>query len=72
MNRFQTKKLLLSKWTARNPVDKQKHFIVVACLEDEITQKITHCTLEAVMTKTQFTVSPNALKNADEWQMGWR
>jgi len=72
MNRFQTKKLMLSKWTALNPVDKQKHFIVVACLEDEESQKVLSCTLEAVMTKNQFEITPQSLKDSQKWRQGWQ
>lgn len=72
MNRFQAKKLLMSKWTAVEPINKQKHFIVTACLEDEASQKILSCTLEAVMTKNQFEITPNDLKNSEQWRQGWK
>lgn len=72
MNRFQPKKLLLSKWTAVKPVKKQKHFIVVNCLLDEETQKVLSCTLEAVMTKHHLELTPNSLKDSTTWLQGWQ
>ena len=72
MNRFQAKKLLMSKWTAVNPIDKQKHFIVSDCLIDEETKKVLSCTLEAVMTKHQFELSPETLKDSQTWLQGWK
>ena len=72
MNRFQSKKLLMSKWTAVEPINRQKHFIVTDCLEDEATQKILSCTLEAVMTKNQFEITPDELKDSVKWQQGWK
>jgi len=71
MNRFQPKKLLMSKWTALTPIDKQKHFIVTACTVDEETKKVVNCTLEAVMTKNQFELLPEELKDQQTWRQGW-
>jgi tryptophan-rich hypothetical protein len=61
----------MSKWTAVTPVDRQKHFIVTACAIDEETQKVVNCTLEAVMTKKQFELLPEALKDQQAWRQGW-
>lgn len=72
MNRFQPKKLLMSKWTAVNPVNKQKHFIVTECTIEEETLKVISCTLEAVMTKNQFELIPEKLKDSDQWRQGWQ
>lgn len=72
MNRFQPKKLLMSKWTAVNPVNKQRHFIVTECTIEEETLKVISCTLEAVMTKNQFELIPEKLKDSDQWRQGWQ
>ena len=37
MNPLNPKKLLLTKWTAVNPLDKQKHFLVSRVIQPEIT-----------------------------------
>ena len=72
MNRFHPKKLLNSKWTAVQPLAKQKHFIVIEVEVDEETSKVLSCTLEAVMTKKQTVLSPGELKDILKWQQGWR
>ena len=72
MNRFNPKKLRLSKWTALNPVAKEKHFIVIDIEYDEEIQKVLSCTLEAVMTKRQRTILPEELKNEYKWRQGWQ
>lgn len=72
MNRFQPKKLLMSKWTAVAPLDRQKHFIVTDCLVDEETQEVIGCTLEAVMTKNKFEITPESLKDSQKWRQGWK
>jgi len=72
MNQFNPKKLKLSKWTAVNPVNRQKHFIVVAIQVDEEQQNVISCTLEAVMTKNKTTVVLQDLKNSQAWLQGWK
>ena len=53
MNTFNPKKLLLSKWTAVNPKNKERHFIVTELIKDE-EENITACILEAVMNKNNY------------------
>lgn len=72
MNRFNSKKLLMSKWTAVNPINKQKHFIVTECTIEEESLKVISCTLEAVMTKNQFELIPEKLKDSGQWRQGWQ
>jgi len=72
MNKFNPKKLKMSKWTAVQPVNKQKHFIVVATEFDHEQQIVISCTLEAVMTKNQLTINPKVLQNNQAWLQGWK
>lgn len=46
------KKLLLSKWTAVNPVAKQKHFLVSKIITPEMPdQQIEFVEIEAIYSK---------------------
>lgn len=71
-NRFSKAKLLNSKWTALHVMQKEKHFLVIELLRDEQTDQIHHCVLQAVMTKNEYRLSPNDLKDGRLWQMGWK
>lgn len=71
-NRFSKAKLLSSKWTALNVINKEKHFLVTEMIRDEQTLQITGCILQAVMTKNEYKLTPSDLKDAGRWQMGWK
>lgn len=71
MNRINPEKLLQSKWTAVSPQNKEKHFIVIELLRDE-QEQVTHCLLQAVMTRREYPLDWKALKNDEEWRMGWK
>ena len=49
MNRINPAKLLLSKWTAARPVNKEKHFLVTELFRDE-EGTVLEIELQAVMT----------------------
>lgn len=70
-NRFTKDKLLNSKWTALDVKAKEKHFMVTDLIRDEQTHKVTQLILQAVMTKNDYLMPPDELKNAAQWQMGW-
>ncbi|WP_040725522.1 TIGR02450 family Trp-rich protein [Thiomicrorhabdus sp. Kp2] len=72
MNKFNPKKLLLSKWTARQPKEKEKHFIVVKIEFDETKTDVLSCTLEALMTKKRYKTYPEELQNNQAWLQGWK
>jgi tryptophan-rich hypothetical protein len=72
MNRFNANKLLLSKWTAINPINKQKHFLVSDLVKDEFEQHIELCVLEAVINKVQFQIYWQELKDSSCWMQGWK
>lgn len=66
------KKLLLSKWTAVNPHNKEKHFLIVQIPNDS-TPLIDRdlVVLEAVMTKKQYRIDWHTLLDEAVWQQGW-
>ena len=66
------KKLLLSKWTAVHPQEKEKHFLVVKIADESapLTDR-DFIILEAVMTKRQYLLDWHTLLNETEWQHGW-
>jgi len=70
MNRFSPKKLLRSKWTAVQPVDKEKHFLVTEVHEDEAGQP-QQITLEAVHSKREQRLDWQVLQDGENWKQGW-
>ncbi|MFT5482256.1 MAG: tryptophan-rich hypothetical protein [Halieaceae bacterium] len=71
MNTLNPKKLLNSKWTAIEPTNKEKHFLVTAVEFDE-DGIIIHCLIEAVMTRCSTEINWRALRNSGHWMNGWR
>ena len=71
MNKINPKKLLLSKWTAVSPQNKEKHHIVTEVEFDE-DGSVDHCLLEAVISKRTWTINWKELKNETEWLPGWK
>ncbi len=66
-------KLLLSKWTAVKPLNKEKHFMVVKLLEPETPEaRLEFVELEAVYSKRIMTINWRELTNADLWLQGWQ
>lgn len=70
MRPINPKKLLNSKWTARHPQRKEKHFIVTAVEFDE-NGKVIECEIEAVMTQRSQAIDWMVLKNPAQWLQGW-
>lgn len=70
MNPVNPKKLLNSKWTALQPANKEKHFLVTE-VEMDIDGVITHCLIEAIMTRRSFQIDWRELRNSDQWACGW-
>lgn len=70
MNPVNPKKLLHSKWTAVEPRDRQKHFIVTKVLEDDagVPQR---CVLEAVYSHREIRLDWRALGDSAVWKVGW-
>ena len=71
MNKINPKKLALSKWTAVKPLNKDKHFLVTEIKFDE-EDTVTHCMIEAVMSKSEIHIDWQELKNTDNWKQGWK
>ncbi len=63
-------KLLLSKWTAVEPVRKEKHFLVTKLLRDEL-ENVTGCVLEAVLSHRSLEIDWQLLQDAAHWRQGW-
>lgn len=71
MNKINPKKLLNSKWTAVNPVKKEKHFLVTE-LEFGEEDEVVHCSIEAVITNRSAPINWMELKNNKNWLHGWK
>lgn len=71
MRHINPKKLLGSKWTARQPKDKEKHFIVGRVVYDD-AQEVSECYLEAIISHREFSITWQDLKNSDIWLQGWQ
>lgn len=70
MHRINPNKLLLSKWTAVQPLRRQKHFLVTSLVRDE-QEVVVACELEAIIDKQVYTIDWRVLQDAAQWQMGW-
>jgi tryptophan-rich hypothetical protein len=64
-------KLLLSKWTAVAPQNRERHFLVSRLLRDE-ADRVIGCELQAVLTRRVQSLDWRALQNEAIWQQGWR
>ena len=71
MNRINPRKLLLSKWTAAHPQNREKHFLVTELICDE-EGTVLEVELQAVLTKRAERLDWQILKNNSEWQQGWK
>jgi len=70
MNRINPEKLLLSKWTAVKPQQKERHFIVTKLIRDE-NETIIACKLEAVINNNYREIDWRELQQESTWTMGW-
>ncbi|CAM3682169.1 TIGR02450 family Trp-rich protein [Rheinheimera salexigens] len=70
MNKINPKKLLSSKWTAVNPVNKEKHFLITE-LEFDQEDNVIYCLIEAVYSKRVAMIEWQALKDNKNWLQGW-
>lgn len=71
MNRINPKKLLNSKWTALEPIRKEKHFIVTE-LEFGEDGTVVACAIEAVISRRSIPIQWQILKDSSRWTQGWR
>ena len=71
MNRINPAKLLLSKWTAARPRNKEKHFLVTELFRDE-EGTVLEIELQAVMTRRAERLTWQTLQNTEDWRIGWK
>ena len=71
MNRINPDKLLNSKWTAVQPVNRQRHFIITSVIKSD-DGLVTGCEIEAVLTHKVSEIDWRELKDSDRWVMGWK
>jgi tryptophan-rich hypothetical protein len=70
VNRINPRKLLLSKWTAAHPQNREKHFLVTELFRDE-EGTVVDIELQAVLTKRSERLAWQDLSNQDQWKFGW-
>lgn len=69
--RLNPRKLLLSKWTASRPQNRERHFLVTELLRDE-QEQIIAVELQAVLTGRSEQIDWHQLLDNERWQQGWR
>lgn len=71
--RLSPRKLLLSKWTAVQPINRERHFLVTAVVEPPMPgAPPEEVELEAVLTKRVLRLPWRALTDRAHWLQGWR
>ncbi|MDR9754149.1 TIGR02450 family Trp-rich protein [Pseudomonas sp. SZMC_28357] len=71
MNRINPSKLLLSKWTAAHPQQREKHFLVTELFRDE-EGVVLEVELQAVLTQRSKRIDWQTLKDSNTWLLGWK
>jgi tryptophan-rich hypothetical protein len=71
MNRLNPDKLLMSKWTAPQPRQRERHFLVTRLIRTE-DETIVGCELEAVINKNTYEIDWRELQDPNRWVMGWK
>lgn len=71
LNRLNPRKLLLSKWTAAQPLNREKHFLVTELFRDE-EGTVLEIELQAVLTQRSERLPWQTLQDADAWKIGWK
>ena len=71
-NPLSPKKLLLSKWTAVSPADKERHFVVTRVVEpDPPAVRIEWVEIEAVHSGRSSVLRWRDLTDGHRWRQGW-
>ena len=71
-NPLSPKKLLLSKWTAVQPMNREKYFVVVRVIEPEPPAvRIEQVELEAVHSRRVLQLHWRDLTDPQVWRQGW-
>jgi len=71
MNKINPEKLLNSKWTAAEPKNREKHFMVTEVEFDEAGM-VTSCFIEAIMSRRSIPIQWHDLKDISQWIHGWQ
>ncbi|KAF3998657.1 TIGR02450 family Trp-rich protein [Glaciimonas immobilis] len=72
-SRLNPHKLLLSKWTAVSPANKEKHFLVTMVIAPQFPgMGIDVIQLEAVHSGRSFSVRWRELADSSQWLQGWQ
>ncbi|WP_447798720.1 TIGR02450 family Trp-rich protein [Pseudomonas moraviensis] len=71
MNRINPRKLLLSKWTAAHPQNREKHFLVTELIRDE-EGTVLEVELQAVLTQRSERLDWRTLQDNENWVLGWK
>ena len=69
--RLTPRKLLLSKWTAAQPHNRERHFLVTELIRDE-QDNILGVELQAVLTQRSQQLDWRQLQDTERWLQGWR
>jgi tryptophan-rich hypothetical protein len=70
-HRLNPRKLLLSKWTAVLPQNREKHFLVTELFCDE-DGSVLQIELQAVLNQRCQRLDWRVLENSKHWRMGWK
>lgn len=70
-NRIHRKKLLHSKWTAVQPRNKEKHFLITKVTVDADGTPES-CVLTAVHSCRESEVDWRDFEDSERWQVGWQ
>jgi tryptophan-rich hypothetical protein len=70
MARVSPKKLLHSKWTRVQPLNREKHFLINDVEYDEDGNVIL-CIIEAIINKREFDIDWRELNDDAVWRAGW-
>ncbi len=72
LNSLHPKKLLLTKWTAVQPVAREKHFIVCKVIAPDVPEAgIQWVDLEAVHSGRVTRIAWRELRDSSCWRQGW-
>lgn len=70
--RINPRKLLLSKWTAVIPQQREKHFMVIKLIEPlEAGAPVQQVELQAVLSQRSQTLAWRELTDTQRWRQGW-
>lgn len=77
MRRLNPKKLLLSKWTAVNPVNREMHFLIRSVVVPEgqpggIDTPLEQFELEAIHSGRTQLIHWRDLQDETKWIQGWK